>query len=75
MQRSICFFRGSENGDDLSSHAVWDRDPGEAPGSHFIYNVPGLDAVELKLKYGKVSRIGTGDPSGLAAALNAGLRQ
>jgi hypothetical protein len=38
-------------------------------------NVPGLDAVELKLKYGKVSRIGTDDPSGLAAALNAGLRQ
>jgi hypothetical protein len=35
-----------------------------------LYNVSGLDAVELKLKSGEVRRIGTDDPSGLAAALS-----
>jgi hypothetical protein len=34
-----------------------------------LYNVSGLDAVELKLKDGSVRRIGTDDPAGLAAAL------
>jgi hypothetical protein len=34
-----------------------------------LYNVSGLDAVELKLKTGEIRRIGTDDPSGLAAAL------
>jgi hypothetical protein len=34
-----------------------------------LYNVSGLDAVELKLKSGEIRRIGTDDPSGLAAAL------
>jgi predicted lysophospholipase L1 biosynthesis ABC-type transport system permease subunit len=34
-----------------------------------LYNVSGLDAVELQLKSGDIRRIGTDDPSGLAAAL------
>jgi hypothetical protein len=44
----------------------------KAPGFS-LYNVSGLDAVELKLKSGEIRRIGTDDPQGLAAALNAGL--
>jgi hypothetical protein len=35
-----------------------------------LYNVSGLDAVELRLKTGDIRRIGTDDPRGLAAALN-----
>lgn len=34
-----------------------------------LYNVSGLDAVELELKSGDVRRIGTDDAPGLAAAL------
>jgi hypothetical protein len=34
-----------------------------------LYNVSGLDAVELRLKSGGIRRIGTDDPQGLAAAL------
>lgn len=34
-----------------------------------LYNVSGLDAVELQLKSGEVRRIGTDDAAGLAAAL------
>ena len=34
-----------------------------------LYNVSGLDAVELRLKTGDIRRIGTDDPRGLAAAL------
>jgi hypothetical protein len=34
-----------------------------------LYNVSGLDAVELQLKDGEVRRIGTDDAPGLAAAL------
>jgi hypothetical protein len=34
-----------------------------------LYNVSGLDAVELHLKSGDIRRIGTDDASGLAAAL------
>jgi hypothetical protein len=41
-----------------------------APG-FTLYNVSGLDAVEIKLKSGEVSRIGTDDPQGLAAALRS----
>lgn len=41
-----------------------------APG-FTLYNVSGLDAVELKLKSGGVKRIGTDDPTGLAAALQS----
>jgi hypothetical protein len=37
--------------------------------SFTLYNVSGLDAVELKLKSGEVRRIGTDNPQGLAAAL------
>jgi hypothetical protein len=45
----------------------------KAPGFS-LYNVSGLDAVELKLRSGETCRIGTDDPNGLAAALNAGLQ-
>jgi hypothetical protein len=41
-----------------------------APG-FTLYNVSGLDAVELKLKSGETRRIGTDDPQGLAAALKS----
>lgn len=41
-----------------------------------LYNVSGLDAVELRLKSGDIRRIGTDDPLGLAAALKpAALRR
>jgi hypothetical protein len=36
-----------------------------------LYNVSGLDAVELHLKSGEIRRIGTDDPQGLAAALKS----
>jgi hypothetical protein len=36
-----------------------------------LYNVSGLDAVELQLKNGDIRRIGTDDPQGLAAALKS----
>jgi hypothetical protein len=40
-----------------------------------LYNVSGLDAVELQLKSGEIRRIGTDDPQALAEALKAtGLR-
>ena len=35
----------------------------------WLYNVSGLDAVELKMKSGKTCRIGTDEPEVLAAAL------
>ena len=41
-------------------------------GSGFrLYNVSGLDAVELRLKSNEVRRIGTDDPQGLAQALRS----
>ena len=36
-----------------------------------LYNVSGLDAVELRLKSGEIRRIGTDDPHGLLDALRA----
>ena len=36
-----------------------------------LYNVSGLDAVELRLKSNQLRRIGTDDPQGLAAALKS----
>ena len=36
-----------------------------------LYNVSGLDAVELRMKSGDVRRLGTNDPHGLSAALNS----
>jgi hypothetical protein len=36
-----------------------------------LYNVSGLDAVELRLKSGDVRRLGTDDAAGLAAALQS----
>lgn len=48
----------------------WTNGWGIRVGSGFrLYNVSGLNAVELKLKGGEVRRIGTDDPAGLAAAL------
>lgn len=41
-----------------------------APG-FTLYDVSGLDAVELELKSGEVSRIGTDDPQRFAAALRS----
>lgn len=41
-----------------------------APGFR-LYNVSGLDAVELKLRSNEVRRIGTDDPQGLADALRS----
>jgi hypothetical protein len=38
-----------------------------------LYNVSGLDAVELKLKSGEIRRIGTDDPNGLATAVRAAM--
>ena len=39
----------------------------------WLWNVAGLDAVELRLTDGKLFRIGTGDPEGLQGALEARL--
>ncbi|MGZ5874339.1 MAG: hypothetical protein ACXWKP_19750 [Bradyrhizobium sp.] len=44
-----------------------------APGFR-LYNVSGLDAVELRLKSGDIRRIGTDDPEGLADALRSAAR-
>lgn len=41
-----------------------------APGFR-LYNVSGLDAVELRLKSKDIKRIGTDDPQGLANALQS----
>ena len=41
-----------------------------APNGAWIYNVWGLDAVELEQASGKKFRIGTNDPTGLIAALS-----
>jgi hypothetical protein len=41
-----------------------------APGFR-LYNVSGLNAVELRLKSNQVRRIGTDDPQGLASALKS----
>ena len=45
-----------------------------APGFR-LYNVSGLDAVELRLKSDEVRRIGTYDPQGLANALQLPARR
>ena len=39
-----------------------------------LYNVSGLDAVELRLKSGEVRRIGTDEPLALGAALKPAVR-
>lgn len=62
--------------DDIASVAVvrnrWTNGFGirRRPGFR-LYNVSGLDAVELRLRSGDVRRIGTDDPAGLSAALGA----
>jgi hypothetical protein len=40
-----------------------------------LYNVSGLDAVELKIGPNDIRRIGTDDPQGLAEALRSSKRQ
>ena len=62
--------------DDIESVAAvrnkWWNGLGIRKGPGFwLYNVAGLDAVELRLLSGEVRRIGTDDPQGLAAALKA----
>lgn len=42
-------------------------------GTGWLYNVSGLDAVEVTLRDGERFRIGTDDPDGLSAALQARL--
>jgi hypothetical protein len=39
-----------------------------------LYNVSGLDAVELRARSGDIWRIGTDDPQGLVAALQSPMR-
>jgi hypothetical protein len=39
-----------------------------------LYNVSGLDAVELRLRSSDIRRIGTDDPQGLAGALKSPAR-
>jgi hypothetical protein len=39
-----------------------------------LYNVSGLDAVELRQRSNDICRIGTDDPHGLAAALKSSVR-
>jgi hypothetical protein len=46
----------------------------KGPG-FWLYNVSGLDAVELHLRSNEIRRIGTDDPQGLAAALRPAARQ
>jgi hypothetical protein len=60
--------------DDIETVAVvrnhWSNGFGIRVGPGFrLYNVSGLDAVELRLKSGDVRLIGTDDPHGLAGAL------
>jgi hypothetical protein len=58
MQRSICVFRSSENGDSISAGEDTGRDP--------------MDTVVPKLKSGEICRIGPDDPNGAAPALDVG---
>jgi len=44
-------------------------------GTGWMFNVSGLNAVELSLKNGKVFRIGTDDPAGLNAFIERRLRE
>ena len=42
-------------------------------GKGWLYNVSGLDAVELQLKNGKIVRLGTDEPEALLRAINANM--
>jgi hypothetical protein len=44
----------------------------KVPGG-WMYNVSGLDAVELRLQDGSIFRVGTDDPQGLQAAIAGAL--
>jgi hypothetical protein len=43
-------------------------------GNGWLYNIAGLDAVELTFKNGKKARIGTDEPEKLAAAIQTAIR-
>ena len=43
-------------------------------GTGWLYNVSGLDAVEIKLKNGKIHRIGTDEPLELEKALKESIK-
>ena len=62
--------------DDIQSVAVvrnhwWNGWGIRAAPGFTLYNVSGLDAVELRLKSDEVRRIGTDDPQGLANVLQS----
>jgi hypothetical protein len=62
--------------DDIESVAIvrnrWWNGFGIRSAAGFrLYNVSGLDAVELRLKSNEIRRIGTDDPRGLAEALKS----
>lgn len=44
-------------------------------GNGWLYNIAGMDAVELTFKDGKKARIGTDEPDKLAAAIQAALEE
>jgi len=45
-------------------------------GGRWLYNISGFDAVEMRLKNGKIIRLGTDEPEALLRAIraNAGMR-
>ena len=43
-------------------------------GAGWLYNVAGLDAVELRMHSGRIARIGTDRPQELAEAVNAAIK-
>lgn len=43
-------------------------------GNGWLYNIAGMEAVEITFKNGKKARIGTDEPEKLAAAIQAALR-
>jgi hypothetical protein len=62
--------------DDIEKIAIvrnrwWNGFGIRSAASFRLYNVSGLDAVELRLKSNEIRRIGTDDPRGLAAALKS----
>lgn len=57
-----------ESSERVRNKAWWGIGLRKIPGG-WMYNVGGLDAIELIQKNGKKFRIGTNDPDGLEAAL------
>jgi hypothetical protein len=44
-------------------------------GNGWLYNIAGLEAVEITFKNGKKARIGTDEPGKLAAAIESALKK